>query len=64
MPKTKPEFVTEEQLEYLDSLRESGKTNMFGAVPYIQDNFPDLDKNQARKLLTYWMETFTERQSN
>ena len=25
--------------EYLDDLRESGVTNMFGAGPYVQDEF-------------------------
>ena len=29
----KPEYLTEEHLLYLDQLRESGVTNMFGAVP-------------------------------
>ena len=54
----RPEFVLDEQLEYLDNLRESGETNMFGATPYLVDEFPELSKQEARKILTYWMETF------
>ncbi len=58
----KPECVTEDHLEFLDDLRESGVTNMFGATPYVQEAFPELRPGQARKVLTYWMETFSERQ--
>ena len=57
----KPTFVKEEHLEFLDGLRESGVTNMYGATPYVQDEFPELTKGQARKVLTYWMKTFGER---
>ena len=56
----KPEFVTEEHLEYLDDLRESGATNMFGAAPYLMDEF-GLDKREARAVLSYWMTSFSER---
>lgn len=61
MPKTKPEKCTEKHLEYLDDLRESGKTNMYGAAPYLQKEFPGLNDREAREVLTYWMETFDER---
>jgi len=54
-----PEFV-EEVFNYLDFLRETGLTNMFGARPFIEDEF-DVDKAQARKLLSKWMETFKAR---
>ena len=58
----KPEFVTNDMLEYLDELRESGITNMFGARPYVEEEFSDLlDSKQAGKVLSYWMETFSER---
>ena len=58
--KERPAFVTDEMLVYLDELRESGVTNMFGAGPYIEDEF-GLGRTDARKVLTYWMETFSER---
>ncbi len=57
----RPEFVTDEHLEYLDELRESGVTNMYGASPYVQREFPELSQDQSRKVLTYWMHTFSER---
>ena len=56
----KPVFVTEEHLQYLDDLRESGKTNMFGAAPYLAIEF-GLGKTFSLKVLSYWMETFSER---
>ena len=48
----------EEYFKYLDNLRESGITNMFRAVPYLVKEFPELDINNARDVLAYWMETF------
>ena len=50
----------DEMLEYLDELRESGITNMFGARPYLMSAF-DLTGPQAAKILTHWMRTFIER---
>ncbi len=57
----RPDFVTEEHLDFLDSLRDSGVTNMFGARPYIQEVFPELSKKQTTKVLSYWMKTFSKR---
>lgn len=48
-------------LGYLDGLRESGVTNMFGAVPYLRNAFDGMTKPQAAKILSEWMETFDER---
>ena len=39
---------------FLSDLKDSGKTNMFGAAPYLQQTF-DLDKKEAREILAYWM---------
>jgi hypothetical protein len=58
--------VTQEHLEFLDDLRESGDTNMYGAGPYLDAEFPDLNdgrpshhsSDMARKILVYWMESF------
>ncbi len=44
---------------YLDELRESGVTNMFGAAPYIEAAF-GVDNVTARKLLVQWMESKRE----
>ena len=45
---------------YLDGLRESGKMNMFGATPVIEDVF-GVNKSIARELLAKWMATYGER---
>ena len=57
----KPNIVNDEHLEFLDRLRESGKTNMFGAAPFLQKRFPELAMSEASKVLAHWMETFSER---
>lgn len=57
----RPEFVTDEHLEYLDGLRSSGVTNMFGATPYVQKAFKKLKGKQAQQVLSYWMSSFSER---
>jgi hypothetical protein len=43
-----------EEFLYLNRLRESGDTNMFGAAPYLQDEF-DLNRREARTILSEWM---------
>jgi hypothetical protein len=48
-----------EYFRYLDTLRDSGVTNMFGAEPYLREAF-ELDKPTARKFLTAWMKTFDD----
>ena len=47
---------------YLDLLRESGRTNMFDAVPFIVDSFK-ITKYDAQRHLIKWMETFGERKN-
>jgi len=52
--------LTTEEIEvyaYLDTLRESGETNMLGATPYLQDEF-GYDKKDARSWLNRWMKQF------
>lgn len=41
-------------------LRESGVTNMYGAAPYIREEF-NVGPDVSRRLLTKWMDTFSER---
>lgn len=55
-----PDFVTDEMLEYLDDLRESGRTNMWGASPYVGAQFGLTIKN-ADQVVFYWMKTFSAR---
>lgn len=54
--------VEQEVMIYLNDLRDSGQTNMFGAVPYILDNFSDieLNKQEASRILSLWMKNFNE----
>ena len=49
----------EKYFKYLDRLRQSGKTNMFGAVPYLQKEFPELcfQQNKAAQVLKAWMDS-------
>ena len=60
----KPAKLKNEHLDFLDALRKSGATNMFGASPYLIDAYPNLKKDEAIKILSYWMETFGERHSH
>jgi len=53
--------IKDQQLDYLDRLRESGVTNMLGAAPYLQREF-GLPIEAARAVLDYWMNTFADRQ--
>ena len=45
---------------YLDRLRESGIVNMFGAGPYVEDEF-GLGRPEAKEHLIQWMTTFEDR---
>ena len=53
-------FIRDEHLRFLDSLRESGATNMFGAGPYLVEAF-GVDPKTSRTILGYWMRTFGRR---
>ena len=49
--------IDQKYIDYLNALRESGTTNMFGAGDYLMDTF-DLQKAEARKILSNWMKNF------
>jgi len=49
--------MNKEQEKFLNELRESGKTNMFGAGVFLQEEF-GLEKREAREVLKEWMENF------
>lgn len=42
---------------YLENLRRSGETNMYGATPYLQAAF-GLTKSEARRILVDWMSKY------
>ena len=46
-----------EVFDYLDTLRLSGITNMWGAPPYIEHEF-DCSKKESVHWFLEWMETF------
>ena len=51
-----------EYFEYLDALRESGVTNMFGAGAYLEDHF-GLSRYEARDILLEWIQSFGKSRS-
>lgn len=50
-------MTSNEYWVYLEALRVSGVTNMFGAVPYLMRAF-DLDEKKAREILADWMANY------
>jgi hypothetical protein len=46
-----------EMFKFLNELRESGITNMFGAAPYLVDEF-NISNALAQETLVAWMESF------
>lgn len=54
----KPPNMFPEHLEYLNDLRESNITNMWGAAPFLKRTYPSLSIEEARDILQYWMKTF------
>ena len=44
---------------FLEMLRKSGITNMFGAVPYLMENY-NLNRDQATEILINWMSNYEE----
>jgi hypothetical protein len=49
-----------EYFETLDSLRDSGAINMFGAPQWLEENF-DLDRSTAKAVFIAWTESFSKR---
>lgn len=46
--------LTLSQYDFLDDLRDSGVTNMFGASPYLMEAF-ELNKSEAKRVLIDWI---------
>lgn len=53
------EGVVKQMHQFLNDLRDSGVTNMFGAAPYLQKEF-GIDQKSAREVLANWMQSFSE----
>jgi hypothetical protein len=56
MPKNS-ELSKKEVYDFLHELRLSGETNMFGAAPYIAEEFA-IEEKEARLWLSEWMKDF------
>jgi hypothetical protein len=51
--------IEREVFEYLNELKESGGTNMFGARPYIMAEF-EMEASEAKRILMLWMKNFSK----
>jgi hypothetical protein len=56
-----PEGMTSDHFEYLDELRDSGRTNMYGAARYLVDEM-EVPEAKSHKYVIHWLETFEARQ--
>jgi len=56
----RPPSATDERLEFLDYLRESGVTNMFGGGAYLREEY-GIGRAESSEVLGYWMKTFSDR---
>lgn len=45
---------------FLERLRKSGVTNMYGAAPYLVSEFMEVDYEKAGEILGYWMVNYAE----
>lgn len=50
-----PAMMTSAHTEFLNELKTSGQTNMFGAKDFLMDEFIDLKEKEAKDILLYWM---------
>ena len=57
------EHLRNEIYLYLEELRESGETNMFGAGVYLQKDF-ELSKDKAITYLSDWMKQYNDELQN
>ena len=54
--------INEEWIEYyvyLEELRQSGVTNMYGASPYLREEF-GLGRRESIKIVANWMDNYEE----
>lgn len=47
-----------EHFKFLDNLRASGKTNMFGAAPYLQAAYHNMTYAEAKTIVAEWMRSY------
>ena len=51
--------ISNEVFLYLEELKESGETNMYGAHQYVMEDF-EISKPLAIKLVKTWMDSYNE----
>lgn len=51
--------LTQEHKDYLEELRDSGQTNMWGATPYLEARF-NLTHKEAGEVLVAWIQSFRD----
>jgi hypothetical protein len=49
--------MKDEHKKFLENLRDSGATNMWGATPYLQAEF-GLSESEAGEILVAWIRSF------
>jgi len=55
-------MINKEWIEYyvyLEELRQSGVTNMFGSAPYLREEF-GLGRRESIKIVANWMDNYEE----
>jgi hypothetical protein len=50
----------EEYYQMLENIRQSGVTNMFGALPLLKEFCPELSHKEAQAILVNWMRNYDE----
>lgn len=49
----------EKEFKFLEELRQSGQTNMYGASPYLREEF-NISKAESYEILNQWMTRYDE----
>ena len=52
-------WTDQDYFGYLDTLRDRGVTYMFGATPYLQEEF-GLEAGEAKLVLSRWFKSYEE----
>ena len=55
--------IMRKEFRYLNRLRESGATNMYGAAPYLEMEY-DMTRREATKVVAAWIAWVNENPSN
>ena len=50
--------------QYLDELQEDGRTNMFGAVPYLRARWLKMSDETAMRYAVQWMDDKRKEEEN